>query len=143
MLVALTGLVGFVLLSVAAIVWPLLAAALGIVLTGAIIRDIRHGAWRRLSVFAALLLAAGVSLFLGIRGDCEDGCVVAVYSGFAFAVGYQIADRNALYAAAAVLYGSVLWSLAFGWGFLALGVVTVAACASGAALGRRIQPVIR
>ncbi len=58
-LVGLAGLVGLVLLTAAAIVWPLLAAALGVVLAAAIVRDIRHGAWRRLSVFAALLIAAG------------------------------------------------------------------------------------
>jgi len=80
----------------------------------AIVRDIRHGAWRHLSIFLALLVAAGLSLFLAIRGDCEDWCVLAIYSGFAFAVGFQIASRNALYAAAAVLYGSVLWTFALG-----------------------------
>lgn len=68
-LIGLAGLVGLVLLTAAAIVWPLLAAALGVVLAAAIVRDIRHGAWRRLGVFAALLLAAGLRLFLGIRGD--------------------------------------------------------------------------
>ncbi|MDP8909507.1 MAG: hypothetical protein M3N47_10430 [Chloroflexota bacterium] len=133
----------FVLLTAAAIVWPLLGAAVGVVLIAAIVRDFRHGAWLRLTVFALLLVAAGLSLFIAIRGDCEDWCVPAVYSGFAFAVGYQIADRNALYAAAAVLYASVLWTLVFGWGFLALGVVTVAACASGAALGRRLELGLR
>ncbi len=101
-LVALAGLVGAVLLTVAAIIWPLLATALGVVLAAAIVRDIRHAAWRHLSIFLVLLLAAGLSLFLAIRGDCEDWCVLAIYSGFAFAVGFQVASRNALYAAAAV-----------------------------------------
>lgn len=141
-LVALAGLVGAVLLTVAAIIWPLLAAALGVVLAAAIVRDIRHGAWRHLSIFLVLLVAAGLSLFLAIRGDCEDWCVLAIYSGFAFAVGFQIASRNALYAAAAVLYGSVLWTFLLGWGFLALGVVTVAACASRAVVARLLEPEV-
>ncbi|MDP8907737.1 MAG: hypothetical protein M3N47_01175 [Chloroflexota bacterium] len=63
-----------------------------------------------------------------------------MYSGFALAVGVQVAHRHILYAAGAVLYASVLWTVVFGGlFFLGLGVVTVVASGLGVALGRRLE----